>query len=129
MLKFQSNAVRWKWKYMTAPLITIYSQFLKETLCCITPLFHEFTVWDWNDVPILLGNVWLFHLIFQIQISVGYLSLVSGQSWKWYINRKVMRLLLVHRIIKYMTVNYWLWKYCIKITYMLHKVLHWCLTI
>ena len=62
--QFQSNTVRWKWKYMTVPVITIYSQFLKETLCCILPLFYDFVVWDWNDVPILLCTLWLFHLIF-----------------------------------------------------------------
>ena len=79
---FQSNTVRWKYKYMTAPPITIYWQFLKQTLCCIIPLFHEYAVSDWNDVPVLLCHMWLCHLISQINISAGYLSLVSDKSWK-----------------------------------------------
>ena len=39
VMKFQSNTVRWKWRYMTTPPITIYWQFLKQTLNCIIPFF------------------------------------------------------------------------------------------
>ena len=112
MWKFHSNAVRWKWKDMTVPLITIYSQFLKQTLCCILPLFHDFVIWDWNHVPVLLCTVWLCQLIFLKKDFSSQFVPHNWQSWKWYINSIVMKLLQLNTIIEYMTVKYWLWKYC-----------------
>ena len=44
-------------------------------------IFHEFTVSDWNDVPVLLCTVGLCHLISQINNSAGYVSLMSHKSW------------------------------------------------
>ena len=61
IMKLQSNTFRWKYKYVTTTLITIYAQLLKETLHCIIPLFHQFPAWDWNDVVLLLCTVWLCH--------------------------------------------------------------------
>ena len=55
---------------MTAPPITIYWQFLKQTLNCIIPHFHGFAVWDWNDLQVLLYTVWLCHLIFNKHTSI-----------------------------------------------------------
>ena len=81
-MKLQSNTCIWKCKYITAAPITICLQFLKQTLYCIIPLFHECVVLDWNYVPVLLCSVWLCHLIYQINNSVGYLYLVSDKSWK-----------------------------------------------
>ena len=49
---------------------SIHWQFLKQTLHYIIPLFHEFAVWDWNDVLVLLCTAWLCHLISQINMSV-----------------------------------------------------------
>ena len=42
VMKLQSNTFRWKYKYITTTLITIYAQLLKETLHCIIPLFISF---------------------------------------------------------------------------------------
>ena len=45
-------------------------------------IFYKFAVSDWNDVPVLLYTVWLYHLISQINNSAGFVSLMFHKSWK-----------------------------------------------
>ena len=61
----------------------------------LIPLFHEFAIWDWNDILVLLCTVCLCHLISQINMSVHDVFLTYYKSWKQYINSKVMKLLLL----------------------------------
>ena len=105
VMKLQSNTFRWKYKYITTTLITIYWQLLRQTLHCIIPLFHHFPVWDWNDVLLLLCTVWLCHLMSEINMSVHNVFLIYYKSWQQYINTKVMKLLLYKFRRDYMTCN------------------------
>ena len=95
--KWQSNTFKLKYKYTTTTLITIYAQLLKETLHCIIPLFHQFPVWDWNDVVLLLRTVWLCHVMCEINMSLHNVCIIYYKSWQQYINSKVMKLLLYEK--------------------------------
>ena len=129
-MKLQLSTLRWQQKYMTAPPITIYWQFLKQVLHCIIPLFHEFPVWNCNDVLLLLCPVWLYHLMSQINMSVHNVFLIYYQKLATiyqYQSIEIIGIGVKQRLydIQFVTIKIC---YCNDIDF-IHKVLHVCLKI
>ena len=120
-MKFQSNTVTWKCKNITAPAITICRQFLKTDCMMHNTIFS--LVWcmrlEWCT------NTAMYYVTISPHFSnKQFCRLFAPSVWQNLetVNSKVMKLLLLHWIIEYITANASLWKNFISITYTLCKM-------